>query len=206
MISRSPMKTAAKKSPKPSKCKICRGEYIKRSMSHKACKPECAAEFVRLDNEKKARQAMRADRVVDRAKREAMKPYAKLIAEAQTAFNAFIRARDILAGHGCIDCGKPFEPDRPGGSVDAGHYLSRGSAPHLRFDERNVFAQRKNCNRPGGATREAVRAGVEKRIGIEALEALEADQTTQKWTHDDLRTIRVLYQRKKKDLLASKSD
>lgn len=197
----------AVKARKPGKCAVCRAEFAKRSMTHKACSPECAAELVKRKRLKEEAKARRADRVLDRAKREAMKPYAKLIAEAQVAFNAYIRYRDVVVlGHGCIDCEKPFEPGRPGGSIDAGHYISRGAAPHLRFDERNCFAQRKNCNRPGGATREAVRAGVEQRIGTEALEALESDKIVRKWTHDDLRTIRSLYQLKLKDLRAAHGD
>lgn len=209
MISRSQLtrkKADKPREPKKVSCKVCKAKYVKLSMSHVACSPACAIEWAKRQREKREREAMRADRVVDRAKREAMKSYGQLVAEAQTAFNAYIRTRDVLAGHGCIDCGKPFEPQRPGGSVDAGHFISRGAAPHLRFDERNCFAQRKNCNRPGGTTREAFRAGVEKRIGLAALEALEADQSSPKWTHDDLRTIRRLYQLKLKDLRAKHAE
>ncbi len=131
-------------------------------------------------------------------RKESAKPRNKLQKEAQAAFNKYVRLRDIVAGHGCIDCGKPFEPQKPGGSIDAGHYLSRGSAPHLKFDERNVFAQRKNCNRPGGATRDAFRLGVIARIGLEAVEALEADQSVKKYTDDDFRAIRDAYRAKAK--------
>jgi len=135
-----------------------------------------------------------------RERKEKLKTRAQWIADAQRAFNQFIRTRDLAAGYGCIDCGKPFEPNKPGGSVDAGHFLSRGSAPHLRFDERNCFAQRKNCNMPGGATREAFRAGVEARIGVEELKALEADQSSPKWTIDDLKEIIATYREKTRKL------
>ncbi|WP_237772447.1 recombination protein NinG [Herbaspirillum robiniae] len=196
----------ADKPKKPVACRVCKAPYLKLSMAHVACSTPCAIKWAEMQRLKRERAEKRADRVADKAKKEAMKTRPQLVKEAQTAFNAFIRARDVLAGHGCIDCGKPFEPQRPGGSVDAGHYISRGAAPHLRFDERNCFAQRKNCNRPGGTTREAFRAGVEKRIGLAALEALEADQSSPKWTHDDLRTIRRLYQLKLKDLLAARAE
>jgi hypothetical protein len=170
-------------------------------MAHKACKPECAAEVAKRDRERKERAAAKLDRADTAKRKEALKTRADWIAEVQVAVNAYVRARDIAAGHGCIDCGKPFEPSRPGGSIDAGHYLSRGSAPHLRFDaDRNIFAQRKNCNRPGGATREAFRAGVEARIGLAALEALERDQMVQKWTIDDLKRLKAEYKRKLKEL------
>jgi hypothetical protein len=129
-----------------------------------------------------------------------MKPLSYWNGKAQEAFNAYVRYRDITAGHGCIDCGQPFQPDTIGGSVDAGHYLSRGSAQHLRFDERNVFAQRKNCNRPGGATRSEMRAGVVARIGLEAVEALEADQSVKQYRADDLKEIIATYRAKLRDL------
>lgn len=155
-----------------------------------------------MDNLKKAAKREQEERAKTRAQKEAIKTRPKLLAELQVVFNAYIRARD--ADKPCICCGKPFEPQKPGGSVDAGHYLSRGSASHLRFDENNVFAQRKNCNRPGGTTRAAFRAGVEARIGIEALEALEADQTDREYTKDDLRSMKALYRSKLKQLLADK--
>ncbi len=126
-----------------------------------------------------------------------------IVARAGLArMSAFSAARDIAAGYGCIDCGKPFEPQKPGGSVDAGHYLSRGSAPHLAFDERNVHAQRKNCNRPGGATAAEYRAGLVERIGHAAVEELEADQESRRYRDDDYRRIRDEYRAKLKELKA----
>ena len=142
----------------------------------------------------------REQRKDTKRKLDSLKSLPELMSEAQVAFNAYIRARDIKAGHGCIDCGKPCEPNKPGGSIDAGHYLSRGSSSHLKFNEDNCFAQRKNCNRPGGTTRDAFRAGVEARIGREALEALEADHHVHKWTKDELRAIKALYVSKMKEL------
>jgi hypothetical protein len=121
---------------------------------------------------------------------------------AQTAFNAYIRLRD--AGRPCICCGEPFEPQTHGGSVDAGHFLSRGSAPHLRFNEDNVHAQRKNCNMPGGTTRNAFRAGMIERIGLDRVLALEADQSVKKYTAADLEALtdhyRALTRQLRKDL------
>jgi hypothetical protein len=169
-------------------------------MTHKCCSPDCAAEWARLEREKKERKELAKRKRETREKLNEMKGLGVLMAEAQVAFNAYVRARDIRAGHGCIDCGKPFEPNKPGGSIDAGHYLSRGSSSHLKFNENNCFAQRKNCNRPGGTTRDAFRAGVEARIGLEALEALEADHHIHKWTKDELRGVKALYVAKLKEL------
>jgi hypothetical protein len=160
-------------------------------MSHKACGPDCAAKVALAAR-------LKAERKTDAQRKIALKRRPQWLADVQTAFNAYIRARD--ADQMCICCSKPFEPQKPGGSVDAGHYLSRGSAPHLRFDERNVHAQRKNCNRPGGTTREAFRAGMIARIGLEAVEALESDQRSRNWSIDDLKSLQALYRKKLKEL------
>lgn len=151
---------------------------------------------------KKKAQEAKAERKADRERKEELKSRGDLIAEVQVAFNAYIRERD--KDKPCICCGKFFDErdTLTGGQWDAGHYLSRGSAPHLRFDERNVHRQLKGHNRPGGTTREKFRAGMIARIGLEELEALEADQASRNWTNDDLRRMKAEYIQKRKDLKA----
>ncbi|RYE43986.1 MAG: NinG protein [Hyphomicrobiales bacterium] len=156
----------------------------------KVCSPNCAHRKVEADK--------KAERVETRERKEAVKRTRDLLAEAQVAFNAFIRARD--AGLSCICCGKPFEPEKPGGAVDAGHFRSRGAAPQLRFDEDNVFAQRKNCNRPGGTTYAAFRAGVVARIGEARVQALESNDQVIKWDRETLRQIKTIYRAKARAL------
>lgn len=178
------------KHPKAKPCEVCERLFVPDRMGQAVCRPACAM--------KKVRQAKAQDRAQVRTRKEAAKRLPDLIAEAQAAFNAYIRARD--EGQLCICCGKPFEPMKPGGSVDAGHFRSRGAAGHLRFNEDNCFAQRKNCNRPGGTTYAAFRAGVVARIGEARVNALEADNTPHKWTHDELRGVRDTYRAKLKEL------
>jgi hypothetical protein len=153
---------------------------------------DCAklhAEKVRAQQKAKA---LRQERARDKAKREGMKTYPQLVREAQKSFNEWVRLRDVDLP--CICCGRwPKANAGIGGDWDAGHYLSRGSHPHLKFDVRNVFKQLKGCNRPGGTTAAAFRIGVIARIGLEAVEALEADNEIRKLTHDDLRTIKQKY-------------
>lgn len=177
-------------------CSVCDKPFVRSNSMQIVCGLRCA----RLVPEIK-RKAANAEL---KRRKEAVKSRGELQQEAQAAFNAYIRLRDVTAGHGCIDCGRPFEPDRPGGSVDAGHYRSVGSSLHLRFDERNVHAQRKNCNRPGGATPAAYRLGLIERIGLAAVEALEADQTVKKYTPDDFRQIRDTYKKRVKDMKAAR--
>jgi hypothetical protein len=87
-----------------------------------------------------------------------------------------------------------------GGAYDCGHYRSVGSAPHLRFMEANAHAQRKACNRWGAGRAVDYRIGLIQRIGIEAVESLEADNRIHKWTREELIEIRDTYKRKLKEL------
>ena len=75
----------------------------------------------------------------DRAKREKLKSRAQWLKEAQQAFNAWIRLRD--ADKPCISCGRHHE-----GQWYAGHYLSTGARPELRFEPLNVHKQCSACN------------------------------------------------------------
>jgi len=182
-------------------CRICREKFTpSRPMQPVCASFECQVSYASRAAQKAAQARKAKEARADRIKREQIKPTSKLRQEAQAAFNAFIRARDLFAGHSCICCGKPFEPEKFGGSVDAGHYLGRGSHPNLSFDERNVHAQRKNCNRPGGTTAAQFRLGMIARIGLAAVEALEADTTPRRYRADDYRRIRDEYRAKLREL------
>ena len=135
------------------------------------------------------------ERKADAAKRERMKTKGQWVIEAQAAFNAYIRLRD--QGKPCICCGRPTAGDP--NSVDAGHYRSRGSAPHLRFDERNTHSQLKRCNRYHFDIA-GYRSGLIERIGLDKVQALEADQTPRKYTADELKAIRDEYRAKAREL------
>lgn len=148
---------------------------------------------------KEAAARARKEREEIKARKEAIKTVKELLPEAQDAFNAYIRFRDRFEL--CIDCGKPFQPGTMGGSVDAGHFRSRAAAPHLRFHEDNCHAQRKSCNMPGGTTYSKYRAGLVERIGEARVLALEADNdTTHKWTREEVIRIRDHYRAKLRDL------
>lgn len=168
----------------------------------KACGDDCAVSMIpalrKLSDEARAK----ADRKADREKREGMKRLGKLKAEAQTEFNRYIRLRDQLAGHGCICCGQPlnWNSTKHGGAVDAGHFVSRGSAPQLAFDERNVNAQTKGCNRPGGAKRDDFRAGMVARWGQAVVDELEGPTPPARLRGDDYRQIKTTYRRKANEL------
>lgn len=185
---------------KERKCKVrsCCQYFTPRNSMHCACSPVCALTLARAKREQ-AEQRQRSDeRKKDREKRDKLKTRSDWIKDAQKAFNAFIRARD--ANHPCICCGQPLGMGDVGGAFDAGHYRSVGSAPHLRFEESNVHAQRKHCNRYGSGRAVDYRIGLINRIGLAAVEALESDQEPRRHTIEDLKQIIATYKAKTKEL------
>ena len=174
-------------------CKQCKTKFAPARPLQAVCGPMCG-----LERAKKAR--LTAEKKQDRVKRESLKTIPQLIAEAQKEFNAYIRERD--KDKPCICCGKPLGggSGSTGGDFDCGHYRSTGSAPHLRFDERNAAGQRKHCNRYGAGRAVDYRIGLIARIGLEAVESLEADNAVIKWDRDTLRQIKVIYRAKIREL------
>ncbi len=162
------------------------------------CSDECGAVLGAEKLAKMKAKAQRQERAADKVKLDGMKTYPQLIAETQREFNKMIRLRDQLAGWPCISSGRPL--DWTGNAVDAGHYRSRGSAPHLKFNEDNCHAQSKQDNRYGSGEAVAYRLGLIARIGLARVEALEADNTARKWTHYELRAMKAEYQRRVREM------
>jgi hypothetical protein len=174
------------------KCIACRQSFEPPRPGAKACSPYCAEKHALALKAKVERKDIRARKV-------AMKGLREWIADTQVAFNAAIRARD--ANQSCISCAThlPALAGATGGGFDCGHYRSRGSAPHLRFDERNAHGQCKKCNRYGGGMAADYRIGLIARLGLAAVEALEADNAARKYTIDELKTVKALYVAKLKE-------
>ena len=180
------------------RCKVCRQPFEPRQPMAVVCSLECAKSLAASIRGKAEKQEAIKQRKADRERKEKLKTRRDWEREAQAEFNAFIRARD--AGQPCICCGLPLAAGDVGGAYDCGHYRSVGSAPHLRYDERNAHAQRKQCNRWGAGRAVDYRLGLIERIGLEAVEALEADQQARKYTADELKAIRDEYRAKAREL------
>ena len=183
------------------RCPHCKGKLEQGHRIHAECIgpwADAQAEKAKRAEAKKARAAAKVERASIRARKEAIKTLPMLKAEAQQAFNAYIRARD--ADKPCICCGLPLSAGDVGGAFDCGHYRSVGSAQHLRYDERNAHGQRKQCNRWGAGRAVDYRIGLVARIGLEAVEALEADNAPRKWLREELIYIRDRYRAKLKEL------
>lgn len=176
------------------KCKGCGEQFTPVRPLQQACSLPCAAKVGKAKAERERSKAQRDERRIDRKKLEQLKSKPQLTHEAQREFNRYVRLRD--AGLACISCGGQLVHGGVGGHVDAGHYRSVGSAPHLRFDEDNCHAQCVRCNRYGSGMAVDYRAGLLSRLGLDVVERLEADNTSRHYTKDELRSIRDEYRAK----------
>jgi hypothetical protein len=182
---RSPIsRTGTLKPARPKKCTICREKFVPRSTWAKACGPECAAAHAVAERK-------RLDAKQTRERKQKVKTRGQHIADTQVAFNALVRYRD--RNEVCISCPTQLSTlaDQPGGGYDCGHYRSRGSASHLRFDLRNAHGQCKKCNRYRAGNAADYRIGLIARFGLAFVEALESDQSGGGWTIPELLALKA---------------
>lgn len=193
--------TIERKEPRPKKCRVesCRASFVPRRLGQAVCSPACALIDAPRHQERARKSLDQVERREIKVRKEVLKSRGDHMREAQQAFNAYIRARDQAAGHLCISSGKPL--DWSGNAVDAGHYRSVGSAPHLRFDERNCHAQSKQDNRFLSGNAVDYRIGLIARIGQAAVDELESDQSVKKYTVDELKEIKARYRAKTRELM-----
>jgi hypothetical protein len=112
---------------------------------------------------------------------------------AQAAVNAFVRFRD--RNKPCVSCGAMPE-QKYGGSVDAGHYLSRGSRPNLRFNTFNIAAQCVKCNRWRSGEAASFRVELIRRIGLDRVERLESDHKERKFDIEYLKRLTKIFRKR----------
>lgn len=109
-------------------------------------------------------------------------------------FSEYIRLRDSdqYGMIHCISCGKRVAWKQ----ADAGHYISR-SHMNLRFDEKNINAQCRECNRFKSANIENYKRGLIQKYGQLAIHYLENKKHEIRQFSDFEINILILHYRKK---------
>lgn len=176
------------------RCKACRCEFTPSRPMQQACSPDCALKLVVAKREKNERAAKTLERKADAAKREKLKSRSDYAREAQTAFNLWVRLRD--KDRPCISCGRHHN-----GQYHAGHFLSVGARPELRYEPSNVWKQCSPCNTHLSGNAVLFRAALVREIGVEKVEWLEGPHEPRKYTADDLKEIKRIYSAKARELL-----
>jgi len=168
---------------KPKKCKVCKKAFEPRASTQVVCSWQCSLAYTSKEKEKRERKDYRE-------KKEALKTRSEWLKEAQVVFNRYIRERDKDLP--CVSCVQHRN------SYDAGHYRSVGAAPQLRFNEDNVHKQCVHCNQHKSGNAIDYRINLVKRIGLERVEALESDNEPAKYSIEDAKEIKKLYNEKLK--------
>lgn len=173
------------------KCKNCKAEFVQFSTLQNLC-TACLiikGRKIAVKNAKVAVKAKKQDLIKDK---ERIKTRQEWLKEAQQAFNAWIRQRDILDP--CISCQRHHT-----GQYHAGHYRTTKAAPELRFCEINVWKQCSVCNNHLSGNILEYRINlIKKGIDIDWLEGLHEQK---KYTIDDLKAIKAEYKAKLKEII-----
>lgn len=175
---------------RPRLCQQCGREYLPFNSLQKACSIACAKELGRKAD--KDRQTAKA-RASNREARQRLKGRSDWLREAQVVCNRYIRLRD--AGQPCISCGR-----LTGAKINAGHYLSVGYRPELRFHPLNIHAQCEQCNSHLSGNIAQYRPRLIEKIGLQAVDWLEGPHSAQKLTVEDIKAIKAHYSEQAKRL------
>jgi len=132
----------------------------------------------------------------DRERRMEVKPLSYWMKRAQSAFNAWVRARD--AERACISCARHHD-----GQYHAGHYRTVGGNPELRFEPDNCHKQCSVCNNHKSGNLSAYRVRLIKKIGLERVEWLEGPHEPKRYRKEDYQAIEAEYKAKLKELKSS---
>lgn len=185
--------------PKPRTCACgCGARFVPSMTTQKAHTWECALKLARAKREKEEARERRRQEQEERkawaARKLATKKLAWWLAKAQKAFNAYIRERD--KAEPCISCGK-WDDDQ----WQAGHFLSVGSHPELRFNEDNVHKQcGMYCNHAKSGNIAEYRPRLIAKIGQKRVDVLEGPHEPAKYTREDCQRIESEYKAKLKEL------
>jgi hypothetical protein len=160
------------------RCPHCKAKLEAGQRIHVACidgYADAQAEKLKRAEAKRERAAARVERAETRRRKAASKPRSKWLSECQAIVNRYVRLLALSRGEGCYTCGAT-PAQKFGGTYDAGHFRSVGSAPHLRYWIPQIRLQCIPCNRHKGGMALAFRAALVRDQGQEWVERLEAMQ------------------------------
>ena len=179
------------KESKPKKCKVCKEAFTPTRPLQSVCGFKCAIAVAKKTREVKEKKEYRETK-------EKLKSRSEWIKEAQVIFNQYIRLRDEKEP--CISCGRFHE-----GQYHAGHYLTTGAHPELRFNELNVHKQCAPCNNHLSGNIIKYRQNLITKIGMQEVSWLEGKHEPLKLTINDAKEIKSIYRKKIKELNEAKN-
>jgi len=182
---------------KKKKCKICKTEFIPFNSLTKVCSSQCAYEYVQQENLRKSRKDAKEQRKQHREDKNGLKSRSDWLREAQTVFNAYIRARD--RGQPCISCDKS---DNGQHQRHASHYRSVKACSILRFNTFNVHSSCATCNAILSGNLLEYRIRLIKKIGAERVDWLECQNNPIRYDIDYLKRLKKIFSKRAKRVLS----
>ena len=167
---------------KQKKCKICKAYFTPQRPFQLVCQWKCAIDFAKDTKIKTVKKEVKEAKLKLKSRSDWLK-------DTQVVFNKYIRLRD--QDDGCISCGS-----KSAYAYHAGHYRSIGSAGQLRFNELNCHRQCSACNTHLSGNLIRYRLGLIRKIGIHAVEALESDNNTVKWSVEEIKLLKAQFSAK----------
>lgn len=154
------------------KCKVCKSVFkpLFSSLQKTCTKPGCVHTWYLLNKDKADQNVLKDREKQARSEkiqgRERLKTKSDYERELQAEINAIVRLIDF--GHTCIATGTM------NGKMNAGHFLSVGSHPSVRFNLLNIWIQSEHSNSHKSGDSLRYRDGLEELYGKEFTDNLYA--------------------------------
>lgn len=187
LVRQQPMRASGKVQVlRPRMCEVCRVKFRPARDNVTWCSPDHGAEValrrVAADAARKHKEKL-AD----------IKPLQHWLKATERVVNHFVLTRDH--DKPCISCGTCDTVQ-----WEAGHYLSVGSHPELRFDLANIHKQCHRCNHNQSGNQAAYRLNLVPRIGQAEVDRLEGPHPTAKYMREALAQLRRDISRRTREL------
>lgn len=183
MIRHQPLRRSdgsARLTVKTRKCKACRAPFVLANSWQTHCRAEaCAVSAAEANAAKRAKAEAREHR----KKLAESKPLQHWLNVTEAVVNHLVQVRD--RGLPCISCGTTKTV-----AWQAGHYLSVGARPELRFVLSQINLQCLRCNVHLSGNQAKYRIGLVEKIGLAEVERLEGPHPPAKFTREQLALIR----------------
>ena len=162
------------------------GKIIMQKAMLKASKP-------RLEVEKNKAEMQHAEKF----KKDRQK-LSYLLVNVRTVCHEYIRKRDEFKS--CISCGVPYNTN-----FQAGHFFKAELFSNLKFNEKNIHGQCKQCNLINEGNESGYRVGLMQRYGKEYLHELnemagDSKKNDYHWDREELEKIRIDFKTKLNNL------
>lgn len=176
-------------------CKACRNDFEPMRSTQVVCNSYvCAQAYAQAKRELKERKILKLERAQTRKAKQDLKTLKEWRNDLQKVFNRWIVVRD--RGLPCISCQEHRPP------YQAGHYLTVGARPELRFDPENVNAQCIHCNMHKHGNVALHRMRIVAKSGAAVVDRLEGPNPPLKYGIAEIRELIATYRAKTRALLA----